>query len=469
MSNASTTDTFDPLVPPALFISTLRCAVYDTLFELSTHGKIVPSLAESWEVSDDAMTWRVKLKSGVTFHNGQPVTVDDVIASVAMHQQEGSPMKNLLEHMTGMRADGDTVVFELNQPDADWRAQLSEYMMSIMPSKDGVADWESGIGSGPYVLKSFEPGISATVERYQGDHREDRGWFDSVEMLAVNDTTARINALASGAAHVISRVELKLADRIENTDGVHLVSRTGPGYYTYEMNIDMAPVDQNNVRQALKYAIDRENFVKTILAGHGSIGNDQPIGPTYTYHADLPQTTYDPDKARYYLQQAGMENLNLALHASDGAFEGAVDGALLYAESAAQAGINIDTVRAPADGYWSETWGKVPFFAVYWSGRPTEALMISIAYGSGAGWNVTGFASERVDSLVAEARGELDESLRGELYGEAQRILRDEGPSVIPAFFNSVDAVSDAIGVTDTKISAAWLDGRYAVSRWWFV
>lgn len=468
VGNASTTDTFDPLVTPALFVSTVRCAIHDTLFEIASDGRVVPSLAESWDISDDVKTWVVKLKPGITFHDGREVTAQDVVASVALHRQDGSPMQNLIAHLADMRVDGDSVVFELSEADADWHALLAEYMMSILPSEDGVADWQSGIGCGPYKLLNFDPGLGANVERYTGDHRDDRGWFDSVELIAVNDTVARMNALQSGQADVISRIELKLAAQIEASEGIRVVSRTSPGFYTYDMQVDMAPMDQNNVRLALKHAIDRELFVNMILAGHGSVGNDQPIGPTYAYHADLPQTPYDPDKARHHLKQAGLENIALQLVGSDGAFEGSVDGAALYAETAAPAGIEIEPIRAPADGYWSDVWGQVPFFAVYWTGRPTEALIISLAYGSGASWNVTGWGSSRVDELVQQARGELDDAKRGELFAEAQMILRDDGPSVLPAFFNSVDAVSDTIGVTDTTVSSTWLDGRYAVSRWWF-
>ena len=125
-----------------------------------------------------------------------------------------------------------------------------------------------------------------------------------------------------------------------------------------------------NVRLALKHAINRQELVDKILFGHGTVGNDQPIGPSYRfYDGDIPQTTYDPDKAKFYLKEAGLDSLEVTLSAADAAFPGAVDSAVLYQDEAAKAGINLTVNRVPNDGYWSDVWLKAPFCAVYWGGR----------------------------------------------------------------------------------------------------
>ena len=468
--NASASDSFDPELTPDLFINTVRGAVHDGLFEVSSAGEVVPSLAADQEVNADATEWRFTLKDGATFHDGAPVRPDDVVATMRMHVREGSKsgMKGVLANMASVEKDGNAVIFKLTAPDADWPAVLAEIYLSILPSTDGTVEWRSGIGCGPYKLVELDPGVRARLERFEDDHRDDRGWFDSVELLAVNDGTARVNALITGQAHVAASIQPSVAKRLSSMQNVDLVAKTSPGFYTFEMQTSMTPVDDNNVRLALKHAIDRQEFVDKILSGFGEVGNDQPIGPTYQYHADLEQTQFDPEKARFHLKEAGLDNLDIELRVSDAAFTGSADAAALYSETANKSGITLTPQRVPGDGYYSDTWGKVPFFASYWNGRATATGMLSIGYGSSSSWNVTGFSDPEFDELVAKARAELDSDVRGEYLAEAQRIVHETGPSIIPAFFQVIDAKATEVGVPDTNFSPSFLDGQYAVSRWWF-
>jgi peptide/nickel transport system substrate-binding protein len=114
---------------------------------------------------------------------------------------------------------------------------------------------------------------------------------------------------------------------------------------------------------------------------------------------------------------------------------------VLFSETAAQAGITIDVVREPSDGYWSNVWMVKPFSAVYWGGRPTEDWMFSMAYAEGAAWNDGFWEHERFNQLLAQARSELDEEAAREMYVEMQRIVRDEGSTIIPMFANYVMAI----------------------------
>ena len=202
------------------------------------------------------------------------------------------------------------------------------------------------------------------------------------------------------------------------------------------MRTDTAPFDNNDVRLALKYALDREALLKTVLRGHGAVGNDHPISPANYYHAsELPQRTYDPDKAKFHLKKAGLTSLSVDLSAADAAFAGAVDAAVLYREHAAVAGIEINVVREPNDGYWSNVWMNKPWGMCYWGGRPTEDWMFSTSYAAGASWNDSFWNHERFNKLLLLARAELDEThLRREMYVEMQshreRRRRRRSPAV---------------------------------------
>ena len=141
------------------------------------------------------------------------------------------------------------------------------------------------------------------------------------------------------------------------------------------MNVTVAPFDNVNVRMALKYAIDRKAIVDKVFYGHGTPGNDNPIAPTIQFAIDpQPRHDYDPEKAKAYLKKAGLDSLKVDLSVADAAFAGAVDAALLYKDSAAKAGIDINVIREPDDGYWDNVWLKKPWCMSYWNGRPTVRL-----------------------------------------------------------------------------------------------
>ncbi|MEM1101271.1 MAG: ABC transporter substrate-binding protein, partial [Pseudomonadota bacterium] len=243
---------------------------------------------------------------------------------------------------------------------------------------------------------------------------------------------------------------------------------TGNQHYTFPMLTNVSPFDEMAVRQALKFAIDRQEMVDKILLGHGAVGNDHPIGPANQYYAaDLPQNPFDPDRARQILADAGLSDVSVQLSASDAAFSGAVDAAQLYQASAAQAGINIEVVQEPADGYWSNVWLKKPRCACYWSGRATEDWMFSTAYETGVPWNDTQWENARFQELLLDGRAELDSSRREAIYTEMQQIMSEEGGTVVPMYANYVDAHSSKLANSGTIGNLWQMDSSRIAERWW--
>src|SRR5882757_4444654 len=208
-------------------------------------------------------------------------------------------------------------------------------------------------------------------------------------------------------------------------------------------------------------------MVKTILQGHGTVGNDHPIGSGMPFFAaGLPQRTQDLDKAKWHLKQAGLTNLNVKLSAADAAFSGAVDAAELYSQAAAKGGIKIDVERVPNDGYWANVWTKKPWCACYWAGRPTVDAMLSLAYLPDGAWNDTNWKNPRFVELVTAGRAELDAKKRAQIYFDAQEILSNDGGTVVPMFADYVFATSNKI--KHDKIASNWdMDGQKFSERWW--
>jgi peptide/nickel transport system substrate-binding protein len=470
-AHGQTTDTLDPGTSENGFTTPLLHGIYSYLTMVGVDGSVQPDLAESWEASDDASVWTFNIRQGVTFHDGRPLTVEDVIVSINHHRgaDSTSAAGPIVKPIQNIRSDGPTkVVFELEAGNADFPYILTDYHLPIGPAKDGKLDWKAGNGTGVYKLDEFKPGISAAFTRNENHWDPDRGFFDDVTMLSLVDLNARTTALVSGEVHAIDRLDLKTVGLLGRRPGININSVAGTQHFTFAMSCNQDPYTDVNVRRALKYAINREEMVEKILFGYGSVGNDHPIGPGQRFYNDqMAQTSYDPDKAKFYLNEAGMDSLKVKLSASDAAFGGAVDAAVLYQNSAMKAGIDIEVVREPNDGYWSDVWMVKPFSAVYWSGRPVEDQMFSTAYQSGVAWNDTFWSNERFDELLVMARAELVEERRREMYFEMQEIVNQDGGAVIPMFANYVFATLDEVNTGDLA-SNQDVDGERWMERWSF-
>ncbi len=471
IGHGSTTDSLDPATFENGYMALLNFAINNHIAEINTEGELVPEVAASWEASDDAKTWYFKVRKGVEFHNGKTLDADDIVASVNHHRGEDSKSaaKPLLEQVVDIKADGkDTVVVELSGGNADFPFVIGDYHVAILPAKDGKVDALSGVGTGGYILESFEPGVRASFKRNPNYFKEGAAHFDECEMLSVTDVAARTNALITGEIDAMDRVDIKTLNLMKRNKNIRIAETTGTAHYTIPMRTDQAPFDNNHVRMALKHGLDREALLQTVLRGHGAVGNDHPISTSNRFHAsDLEQRSYDPDKAKFHLKKAGLTELSVPLHAADAAFAGAVDAAVLYKEHAAKANIDIEVVREPNDGYWSNVWMNKPWCMCYWGGRPTEDWMFSTAYAEGASWNDTFWKHERFNKLLVEARAELNEDKRRDMYGEMQLILRDEGGVVVPLFNNYVFAMSNK--VQHGTLQGNWdMDGTKCIERWWF-
>lgn len=441
------------------------------LTEITSDNGLGGDAATSWEASPDAKVWTFELAKEASFHDGRPFTSKDAIASLNHHRGETttSAAASLLSSVTDIKADGDhTIVIELNQGFADLPWVMADYHLTMVPAnEDGTADWQSGQGCGPYKIVDHDPGVGTSLVRHDGWHREG-AYFDAIEVQVLNDPNARQTALISGDVDAISSVDLKTLSLLERAPGVEIDNVPSGSAITLPMFTDVAPFDNLDVRLALKYAINREDIVEKILFGTGIPGNDFHVSPNMPYWPDIEQRTYDPDKAKHHLKQAGMENLSVEISAADSILPGAVDMMVLYSEHAKAAGIDIKPIREPNDGYWSDVWLTKPFVFVKWGARPTPDNMFTLAYKDDAPWNEAHWQNERFNELLLQAKAELDDTLRAEMYREMCQIARDDGGTIIPVFLNFVYARRDNVA-RGPSLAASWeTDGARGTHRWWF-
>ena len=475
ITGGGTGDSLDPAqILDSYMIQVSFGMLRNCLTEIASDGSLIGELAEAWEASPDASTWTFKIRQGVEFHNGKTLDSNDVVESFRHHLGEDSKSaaKGIIANIESVDADGaNTVVFRLTGGSADFPFIMSDYHLGICPAKaEGGIDWESGIGTGGYSLETFEPGVRTLVKRNPNYWKEGAAHFDEVETLYIAEVQARTAALQTGEIDIMSNADLKTIHLLKRAPNINVIQLNGNKHITLPMDTTLDPYKNNHVRMALKHAIDRDELLDKIFKGYGETGNDHPIGPANIYQAkDIAKNTFDVDKAKFHLKQAGMDSLDVTLSLSDTAFEGAVDAGQLYQESAAKAGIKINLVREPKDGYWSNVWLKKPWVASYWGGRPTEDWMFSQVWSAEAEWNESKWQHEKFNKILVEARAELDTTKRGELYREMQEIARDEGGSIVPLFVAYIQAASDKVGLPD-QMAANWeLDGHKNAERWWFV
>jgi peptide/nickel transport system substrate-binding protein len=441
LAGAKSTDSLDPRTFTNTFSFVVGYQIMNGLIEIDESRKATPELLESWEVKPGAADWVFSVRKGVTFHNGKSLDADDIIYSINLHRTSSKSVAagNVQAIADIRKLDNHQIAITLNEGNADFPHFLGDYQLLVVP--DGFDDWSHPIGTGAFRFESFTPGVSASTVRNPNYWKAGRGRVDAVESRVINDEFARMSALKSGEVDIINRVGNVSAANLSGVNGVEIVRAPGGYHAEFYMQIDASPFDKIEVRRAFKAAVDREAMVKVLFDGHGRVGNDHPIPETDPFfNNQLPQTVYDPEKAKFYLKQAGLSTLSIDLWASNAAFDGAPYFADQFADQAARTGIKMDVKATHGNAFWDDIWMVKPFVASYWGGRPAATQMLEVAYASNARWNETHWRNGQFDDLLKTAKTELDQAKRKQAIWEMQAMLHDDGGAIIPAFKDWVDA-----------------------------
>ena len=444
--SSSTADTLDP-AKGSLATDYVRCnMIYNGLTEFDSHLGAQMALATSFDTTD-ARVWVVKLRSGVQFHDGKPLQPADVVYSLMRHKDPAtaSKAKTLAEQISEAKATGpNEVTITLAAPNADLPVILADAHFLIV--KDGTKDFSTtAIGTGPFKLKEFTPGVHTVVVKNEHYWKPGLPHLDEIELVGISDESARVNALLSGDVQLINQVTPQSAARIKGTPG-YAVLETKTGQYTDLIMRDQGGVTGNqDFRLGLMYLQNREQMRQAVFQGYGAIGNDQPIDPTNKYYfAGLPQRKYDPDKAKFHFKKAGVGSTPLQVFASPAA-DGSVDMAMLLQQAAPLAGLNLQVMRVPADGYWSNHWMKHPLSYGNINARPTADMLFTQFFASNAPWNEANWKDPQFDQMLLAARSEPDEAKRKKIYGDMQVLVHEKGGIGIPMFLSSIDAHSSKL------------------------
>jgi peptide/nickel transport system substrate-binding protein len=343
--------------------------------------------------------------------------------------------------------DKYTVRLPLLSADSTIPQTLASYTFGIVPVgyKTYSGDVSTQVGTGPYKLKSFDPGQQSVSERNPNYWRSGEPYFDQVTIIDFADATAQVNALLGGQIDAMTDLPASQVQVVKSHQMAALISKTG-GWLPLCMAIDMPPFNDNRVRQAMRLLVDREAMVEQILSGYGFVGNDLYSPFDEGYNKDLPQREQDIDQAKSLLKAAGKEGLNVDLHTTAGA-AGMVSLASVFASQAKQAGVTINVKNDP--NYYGDAYLKLAFSVDFWG---TRGYLNQVQQGSlptspynETHWPPKSGPGSNFGSLYKQALAATDDSKRVEIEHEMQKLEYDNGGYIIPFFGDLIDGYSTKV------------------------
>jgi len=394
------------------------------------------ALAESWETNDDASIWTFKLRKGVKFSHGKEFKAEDVIFTINRIFSMESPLAGVLAEPTALVAVDDyTVRMEFDGPNAPLLDALVKYHAHISPSDIDPARFKlETFGTGPFIMTEHVIGERTTFKKNPDYWMEGQPYVDELIYIFLPSPEARAEALKAGTIDMIYDLDATSIPGLQAHPDTTVQQAPSGGYMNLAMIVTEPPFDNILVRKAVQAATDRKAVLQGAQFGIGSIAYDHPIVPTDPrFNASCKPPDYDPVLAKDLLAQAGYPNgIDLTLHTSTSGAS-MVEMATVLKESFAPAGINLEIVVMPEDGYWAEGWMVKPFTTVWWGGRPPYEAF-TVVYKGGGSWNESFYQNDRLDALFVEAKSAplLEDQIR--IYGEAQCIVVEEVPRVVVVF-----------------------------------
>jgi peptide/nickel transport system substrate-binding protein len=442
--------------------------LWDPLFTSRDEKGVVPWLAESGEPNADATVWTIALRDGVTWHDGKPLTADDLLYTIRSWGDSTSYFNSVaatLIDFKGVRKRGKLVVeVPLIRPVADFPS-VTVYPNALV-IQDGTTDFNRPVGTGPFKFESFTPGqrsVFVRNENYwvEGEPYVDRLIIDS----SFADENARINAQLGGFADIVPTLSFAAAKQHQDSGAIRVSRSAGPSFQAIYWRVDKAPFTDPRVGQALKMLVDRKAMVDTVYNGFGTIGND--CGVTIDpYFADSIKPTYDPEQARSLLKAAGRENLSVTL--TTGPYvAGFTEASTLFVEQAKRAGVTVNLNRVPASEIFDPAAGyySYPMAQTYWYTLPSLTSFYMSALHQKAPIGETHWGDATTDDVLFEALAAIEPAEAERKWLAVQQLQAERGGYLIFGQQDYIDGYSPRVqGIKATP--AGWANNFDFKSAW---
>jgi peptide/nickel transport system substrate-binding protein len=444
METGGPTDTLDP----GKIVTGVDYARVGNLFDrLSTFNNDMSAsleLAESFEPNKDATEWTIRLRKGVQWHDGKPLTVDDVIYTfnrITKNSLNGASTISLMNLGAIRKRDSLTLTIPMQVPIGDLPSELAVFYFSIIQNGATNASFKTKpIGTGPFMFSSWTPGQRSAFTRNPHYWLAGKPYLDELDFITITDASARVNALLGGQVEAIEALSFSQAKAQKSAGQINVLQPPAQSVVPITMAVDSAPFNDVRVRQAMRLIADRDQILQSAQLGFGTIGNDLYGKGTEDYNDSLPQRTQDIEQAKSLLKAAGQSGLSVTLNSST-AESGMLESATAFSQQAKSAGVKVTINNIPSSDFFGPRYLKYVFGQTEWPAYPiitwmTQALAAKAPYNE-THWNVKSW-----NSLFAQARGAVDPAKRKEAMFEVQKVLYDQGGYLIWGFFPRLDGLA---------------------------
>jgi peptide/nickel transport system substrate-binding protein len=436
---------FDPGLAASTASAIIMGQVFDRFVHVPKSLEAEPAIIEEFEPNADATEWTIRVRDGVVWHDGKPLTVDDVLYTlrrISGPDQAGASLVEPIRVNEIKKLDGRTLRLPLKRPFAQLPDNFTTSPTSVV--QDGADDFAKPVGTGPFMLESFTPGQRVLYKRNPDYWREGQPYVDELELVSIPDAAARLNALLGGEVDAIEGLTYAQAVEHREQGRIRVLEAQSSATIPITMSVEQEPFRDPRLREAFRLIADREALVEGALLGFGEIGNDIFCKGFKYYHEELPQREADPEKARALLREAGAENLEITLYSST-LQAGMLESATIFAEQARELGVSLKVDNGPADSYFTDRYLKVAFGQSLWGPVPLS-YWYPQAVTSNAPFNETHWKRPEFDEIVRTASGELDDDAARMHWYDAQEILWNEGGYLLWGFIPWLDGVGTNVG-----------------------
>lgn len=434
--------------------------MYSTLTWRDSNLNVHSDLATDWEASDDSTQWTFMLRDDARFsYNGNRVLAEDVKATfdTVYDEDVGSPGNGALGPIESVEVVNDHAVqINLESSYGNMPIKMAKPWAMIAPKEILDSDGPQALddtdyGSGPFNLESYVPEdevvVTANEDYYLTDENGDAlPGVQRVTGQVIEDPTTRINNMRNGSSDITTGIPPENWTQLENMSGVRTNTIPGGTFYSIAMRVTDEPFTDNRVRQAFKYAVDKEEILATAQQGLGVLGQDHQLAPFYNVTPDLPQKYgpgAQPERARELLAEAGYDDgltLDFPLIVSPTSPQ-MEKTAVLAKEHLSEVGVEFDIRRVSWDQMWSGIFGNNPFSIMSWFCRPEPDFLMNQHNTPGAPWaGETMFHPDEFVETLRAAQSALDPETKKARYRECAEIMQDRGGYIVPFFASRLHA-----------------------------
>jgi peptide/nickel transport system substrate-binding protein len=457
LSGGSGTDTLDPH-KGLTYLDTARAqSLYQPLLQLNAQAQTEFVLAESITPNKSTAEWIIKLRPGITFHDGKPLTADDVIFTFKRIINGKFSGANSLGpiNLAGLKAlDTHTVMVPMTRPYGSFVDQLAYwYYLYIVPVGFNPAKPN---GTGAFTYQSFTPGQRSVFTRNTNYWRSGLPYVDTLTIIDFSDNTALQNALTTGVIQGAGALEGPQLAALSKAQGVKTVASHTGAITPFTMRVDQAPFNDVNVRQAMRLLVGRQQLINSALDGFAVVGNDvfSPYDPNFDH--SLVRNT-DIAQAKSLLKKAGHENLAVTLTTSAVA-TGTVAMATVLAQQAKAAGVTIKINNVDPSVFFGPNYLQWTFSQDFYNYSPYLAQVAQSMLKT-APFNETHTNNPHYNSLYDQANATLSPSTRKQIEQEMMMFDFTQGGYIIPAYIDALDAYSTKItGYSAAKVGQPLAD-----------